>query len=461
MTKSTKRYIRYGTDLDVVHKFIEDARMEVTGAHSILNVYAIAGFGKSDFLTKVKEEYRRKLPTTLVRVTDFSGGEQEGGYRLDRMLRRMITDLQNGLPAWAQLDLGVTELAALADQLDTATHYAVENDKFALVLVDDYDRLPPGTRVLFDEVVLSRLVKKPRQAVVILTSERELTFTDRLDLKVCLKTYPLSRFTEDDIKTTTPQYAELAEEIFKWTGGLSELVEFLIQELGKRSIGTLEEYHAHEEELLKGAYREHANRIALGDLPEPARQSMPVLSLLRRFDVSTLRSILPQIISDFKPYTTRQYLELIDQLGSRVQWRDEGGYALDDALRIVFSNYERAYDPVTYKKVHRVAERMYEEWLQEKQRYRDYYVREMLYHRLAQETLSPEADFPGLVQLVSGILLEYIRGERTPGPCDSGDIDELRTFKESLEQDGDLNKFISSEVWEAIKAKEASMASSQ
>ena len=459
MTKPAKKHVRYERDLDFVRRLVKDVEAGIGDVHPILNIHAIAGFGKSDFLAKVKEDFQRKLPTTLVRVTDFSGEEQEGGYRLDRMLRRMIADLQNGLPAWAQLDLEVTELASRTDQLEMAVHYAVENDKIALILVDDYDRLPPGTRILFNEAVLSRLVKKSERAVVILTSEQELSFTDRLDLKVHHKTRPLSRFTEDDIKTTTPQYAELAEEILKWTGGLSELVKFLIQELGKHSIGTLEDYHAHEKELLKGAYREHVDEVAFSNLPEPARQAMPILSLLRRFDVSTLRSILPQIIPDFESYTTRQYLELIDQLGSRVQWRDEGGYALDDALRTILSNYERVYEQPTYRKVHRVAELMYEEWLQD--RYRDYYLREMLYHRLAQETLSPEADFPGLVQLVSGILLEYIRGERTPGPCDSGDIDELRTFKESLEQDGDLNKFTSSEVWEAIRAKEASIASSQ
>jgi len=408
MTKPAKKHVCYERDLDFVRCLVKDVEAGIGDVHPILNVHAIAGFGKSTFLGKVEEKFGRKQPTTLVHVADFKGEEQEGGYGLDRMLRRMVADLQNGLPGWAQSDLEATEFVGLVDQLETMARYAVENGKTALVLVDDYDQLPPGTRVLFDEAVLSRLVKKSERAVVILTSEQELSFTDRLDLKVHLKTRRLSRFTEDDIKTATPQYAELAEEILKWSGGLSGLVKFLIQELGKYSIGTLEDYHAHEKELLKGAYREHVDEVAFSHLPESARQAMPILSLLRRFDVSTLRSILPQIIPDFESYTTRQYLELIDQLGSRVQWRDEGGYALDDALRTILSNYEQAYKQPTYRKVHRVAELMYEEWLQEKQRYRDYYVREMLYHKLAQETLSPETDFPGLVQLASGILLEYI-----------------------------------------------------
>ncbi|RLI83606.1 MAG: hypothetical protein DRP01_08955, partial [Archaeoglobales archaeon] len=300
MTKPAKKYTRYERDLGLIHSLIRDAEAGIGEVHPILNVYAIAGFGKSKFLMMVKEEFERKQPTTLVRVTDFDfeGEEQEGGYRLDRMLRRMIADLQDGLPGWARSDLEITKLVDLADQLEMMAHYAVENDKTALVLIDDYDRLPPGSRVLFDEAVLSRLVKGPERAVVVLTSEQELTFTDRLDLKVHLKTHPLSRFTEDDIKTTTPQYAELAEEILKWTGGLSGLVKFLIQELGKHSIGSLEDYYAHEEELLKGAYRKHVDEVVFSNLPEPARQAMPILSLLRRFDVSTLRNILPQIIPD-------------------------------------------------------------------------------------------------------------------------------------------------------------------
>ena len=455
MTESARKHARYERDLDFVQCLVEDVEKGIGDVHPILNIYAIAGFGKSTFLGKVEEKFRRKQPTTLVHVADFKG-EHEGGYELDSMLRRMVADLQNGLPRWAQLDLEATELTGLVDQLKTMTRYAVENGKTALVLVDDYDQLPPGTRVLFDEAVLSRLVKKSERAVVILTSEQELPFTDRLDLKVHLKTRPLSKFTEDDIKITTPQYTDLAEEILKWTGGVSELVKFLIRELGRHSIGTLEDYYAHKKELLKGAYREHVDAVVFNGLPEPARQAMPILSLLRRFDVSTLRSILPQIIPDFESYTTRQYLELIDQLGSRVQWRDEGGYALDDALRTILSNYIQAYDQPTYRKVHRVAERVYKGWLQG--RYRNYYLREMLYHKVAQETLSPEIDFPSIVQLVSVVLLEYIRGECKPGPCDNGDIDELRTFKESLEQDKDLNKFISSEVWEAIRAKETSVA---
>ncbi|MBC8275499.1 MAG: hypothetical protein H8E40_11110 [Chloroflexi bacterium] len=445
----------YEADLNYVHRFIGDAMTSGIGIHSILNIYAITGSGKSAFLHKVREDFQRKLPTTLVRVTDFYRGKQKDGYTLDNILRCVITDLQNGLPAWARLDPDVTKLAVLVDQLDLATHYAAENDKVALILVDDYDRLPSGTKMLFDEAVLCRLAKEPRQAIVVLTSEQELAFTDHLDLKIRLETRPLSRLTQEDIETIAPKYTTLAGEILEWTGGLSELVESLIRELNGRGIGTVEEYRAQKRELITGAYREHVNQVVFGDLPEAARQAMAILSLLRRFDVSTLRGVLPETIPSFKSYTTRQYLELIDQLGSRVKWRDQGGYVLDDNLRTILANYEQTYEPSTCKEVHRVTGRMYEEWLQE--RYHSYYLQEMLYHRIALGIFLPEDDSSSLVQQANDVLLKYVEGKRTPGPCE--DIDELHILNESLERDEDLKEFISLEVREAIKAREASLAS--
>jgi hypothetical protein len=287
--------------------------------------------------------------------------------------------------------------------------------------------------------------------VAVLASEQELAFTDRLDLKVRLETRPLSRLTQEAIGTIAPRYTTLAGEILEWTGGLSELVESLVGELNRRGIETLEEYCVHKRELLTGPYREHVNQIVFDGLPEAIRQAIVILSLLRRFDVSTLRGVLPEIAQSFRPYTIRQYLELIDQLGSRVRWRDPGGYVLRDSLRTILANYEQTYEPSTCEEVHRVAGRLYEEWLQE--RYRSYYLQEMLYHRIALGVFSPEDDSSNLVQQANDVVLEYVEGKRTPGPCE--DIDELRKLKESLERDEDLKELISSEVREAIKVSSA------
>lgn len=167
--------------------------------------------------------------------------------------------------------------------------------------------------------------------------------------------------------------------------------------------------------------------------------------LLRRFDVSILASILPKIEPEpFESFKQKHYLDLIRELGSRIYWREQGGYALDDMLKTMLSSYVRTFEPDRYEAVNLITAETYKTWLQEE--YRPHYLLEMLYHKLKLEKMR-EAKEARISQILSDNLLDYIEGRQETGPSQVNELDFLRNM---LVQDEDLRPFITQKVFDII-----------
>jgi hypothetical protein len=212
-------------------------------------------------------------------------------------------------------------------------------------------------------------------------------------------------------------------------------------------IATAIDFQAHAQELTRKYYRTYVEERFLADLAPDIRETVLPLALLRRFDVKVLRKILPDLLAElYQGYGTADYLDLIDRLRPWVEWRQQGGYALNPAFRLMLEGYVLTIRPDLYKRVNRAAEVTYRGWL--KSEYREHYLIELLYHVLAlyraekayglfavQDELSQDK--------VGNELLEYLTGN---SDRHLQDVDLVVALRNSLEQDPDLKNYISEDV---------------
>ena len=431
-----------------VRKFIEDIKNDLAGAPLILNLFGPKGFGKTVFLEQIWDEYERVLPASLVHVGDFCGRD-DGTSALGGLLVHIINQLGERLPRRvAPLPSDYknwTNEKQLAELLLGLISGARDFEKVTLFLIDDYDWIPEKQRRWFQENVLSPALQAGKVAVI-MTSETELRFVENLELRMRLECRELKSLDPEAISRVLPEYKEIAGEIHRITGGLPVLTEEFIERLKASQIATPADFQTHAQELTGKYYRTYVEERFLASLAPDIRETMLILALLRRFDIKVLRKILPDLLPEpYKGYGTADYLDLIDHLRPWVEWRRQGGYALNPALRLMLQGYVLTIKPDLYKRVNRAAEVMYRGWLESE--YREHYLIELLYHVLALYGaekgggLFPVYDAMGQAK-VGDELQKYVTGD-SGRRLQEADLDSLRN---SLDQDPDLKNHIPEEV---------------
>jgi hypothetical protein len=432
-------------DLQRVRHFVE-----VQEYICLLNIFSSRGFGKTTFLDMVRDSYRSKFPLSLVCVCDYFPEDKEGSFRLDDFLIQILSDLESfGSDQEKQTLNTNVELKSVYDfaaRIIEWINIFSRNDRTTLIIIDDYDRLPYGSRVIFEDILLSKAIDQPRKTKVILSSGRELNFTDRLDLRVRLTTHALSALDEKDIARTISTKSNLAPTILKWSGGIPDLAEFLINRAKKKNVERHEVSSIRETELIDQDYRSHISKVMFPDVELLTEEVVDVLALLRRFDVAVLSTVLPKIEPKrFSSFKQKDYFDLIRELGDRVYWRDQGGYALNNVLQVMLSSYIRGFDPLLYEKVNKITAKTYEEWLKEE--FRIHYLTEMLYHEIQIRKLREE-DNDSIIDFVSTKILGFIEGREQTSPEQLDGLDEI---KHILVEDSKVRPYIKQEVFKVLE----------
>ena len=329
---------------------------------------------------------------------------------------------------------------------------AKDFEKVTLLLVDDYDFIPEEQRRWLQEHLLSPTSRQGKVAIV-LTSEIELGFTENFELRMRLECRALTSLDPEAISRALPEYKGIAGEIHRITGGLPLLTEQFVEQLEALHVKNLPDLQAHAQELIGKYYRAYVEDKILADIAPDIRETFLILSLLRRFDIKVLREILPELLPEtYQSYSTVDYLDLIDRLRPWVEWRRQGGYALNPALRLILEGYVWAIRPELYKKVNRAAEIMYRGWLKEQSKeYREHYPIELLYHVLALHRAEKgNGLFPVLDEMsqakVGNELLKWL----SEGSGQSLKGEELDELLQSLDMDQNLRNYITEEVKRAI-----------
>jgi len=438
-------------ELERVTEFIKDIRAGAATCF-FLNFFAPGGFAKTVLLEQIWNSYERILPASFIRAKDFFRGNET--FALRDLLIHIIHELDFRLPKRiANLPSGYessTDKVWLSELVVKLILSAKDFEKVTLLLFDDYDAMPDETRNWFETRILSPLVRI-RNTAVILTSEGELRFAG-IDLRMRLENCELSSLSTEAISRALPRYEEIADEIYSITGGLPILTEDLVQQLDAAHVATAAEFRSREEELSREYYRTHINEKVFQGIDKDMRETILALGLLRRFDVKVLSRVLPRVYPKYyEGYGTAEYLDLIERLGSWVQWRMQGGYALNPAYRIVLPRYLLTDNPKLHEQVNRVAMVSYREFL--KKEYREYYLIELLYHLLILLRFERGAGLPFTQDTVDQAklgdeLLKYLSNSETAAQLQEVDLVSLRN---SLLQDPDLKGYISGDILLAIQ----------
>ncbi len=437
----SKSYLVSHQELErLVAHFVADIR-QGKARWLFLNYFAPAGFGKTALLEQLWEQYERILPTSFVSVTAFWREDQ--AFALRDLLMQVICDLDRHLPR------RITSLpdskqfpdkTKLAELIIDLVEDAGDSGEVTLLLFDDYDAMPAEDSHWLESRILSEL-GKTRAVGVILTSQLELRFLTSFDLRRELKSYELPALSTEAISRSLPQYAEVAAEIRRITGGVPASVEELIRQLEASHIKTGADFRSRKQELIRKYYQTYVRETILQTIPVGMRETILALALLRRFDVMVLRGILPKVLPGYyRGYGAVDYLGLIERVGSQVQWRAQGGYALNQALRLLLQGYVLAEEQEFYKQVNRAAVVLYGELL--KREYREYYLVELLYHKLALLKFERDSDLSSIQTKMGQELFQCLNGDEAVLVRET-DLDSLRY---SLAKDPDLKDYITKDV---------------
>jgi hypothetical protein len=131
----------------------------------------------------------------------------------------------------------------------------------------------------------------------------------------------------EPISSALPEeYESIAEDIYGITGGVPELTEEFLKRMEAAHVFNAADFRASKEKLIKKYYRAYIRKKVLKDLAPTMRETVLALAILQQFDVGILKGILPEVLPRYyQNYGTAEYLNLIENMGSWVQWRVQGG----------------------------------------------------------------------------------------------------------------------------------------
>ena len=393
---------------DDIYGIIKEAINAMQNENSAisLNFFAIAGFGKSEFLRLLSERLRAQYLVTLTRAEEFDD--------FNRELIKIIKQIRNKLASPSISDfltdnvLEQLNRPTLKEQLIKLIKNA-ENQTAIIFLFDDYDRLPQHARDLFEDDLFGELLKT-KKTLFILTSVREINFASRLFLRMRLKTHQLPACSQETIANAFPELKDSASAIHAITGGMPEPTAKLIDYIEQSEQKTV------SQELIARYYQHYVKTDSLQQIQPEDRQKIALaLSCLRRLGVSLLKAVLPNVCSEHyaSDTKTREYLQLIEDflIKGILYWRDTtaGGYALQDSLRTLFNGYALIEAPELYRQIHQCAFEFYKKKLETE--YREQDLIEFLYHAINANLWKEQRQvFPESIK-VSQLFFDELKGE--------------------------------------------------
>lgn len=436
----------YDQELEVVRKFVSSVN-DKTARYFFLNLFSPPGYGKTTLLMRIlsMDEYRNIIPTSFVATQQFDKTEKKGEF-LREFLFKIIKDISTLLPITiAALPDDYEQFSdeeKIAEILCALATRARAFKKPPLLLIDDYDIMPEETRYWLESKVFSGFARAG--VAVILTSEHEVRFGETLDLLMRIECRRLMSMRAAYIAEVLPEYKGLEDVIYRVTGGVPGLVVKFMEQLESSLVQSHSDFCAYEYDFTRKYYRDIFEANVLAGWDQEIRQTLLALSLLRRFDVKVLGGILPEVkalANLYEGYGDRRYLDRIDDLRSWREWQMQGGYALDEAFRVMLQEYVRVEQPDLYQEINEKAAQLYRGWL--RQEYRESYFVELLYHRLCSfrfkenHGLCTTVD-QGFRDKIAKELLSDFNGEIV-GRISKSDSDRLDKI---LERDPDLKFYV-------------------
>ncbi|MBN1286797.1 MAG: ATP-binding protein [Anaerolineae bacterium] len=428
---------------------------------SVITLFGMQGIGKSWILRHLFQKYKRELsrpgeredvPTSkgiLAAYADFenlleAGAEPARIALIDALQQQLYEDLSGEQPyepgfqavtkAVKSAQAGYPDLPALHESFVRLVE-ALAGRYVPILFLDSLERLfdAPKLARWFEQEFLEPLVRTEK-VIFVLAGRKKVRFRSFV-VRQHLQSKHLLPF---DLEDTLEQLARIrggdAERtkpanIYAYSFGHPYATWKLASQPDRAAvIQTLEEI---ESALLEDAE------------PAEVRERIRLVSILRKFDVNTLRSLLarlenPEIEDKKDPY----FLEIIENMvrSNLVFWsQSENAYVIDKPARKMMSLLLLLTDAATYRARCAVAFDIHNRWIQEHPIVVDFVV-EAIYHQVA-GSLTQDGQAPASVwDDIAPWLTEIFEN-------DSWKSSHAHELHEHLKQDEEIQTLLPGEVW--------------
>jgi hypothetical protein len=468
------RFVDRTEELQFIERMVDRVRLEGSVFPSLVNFFGLRGIGKTILFDQLRERLTgADVPCALVDLAEDKYYLPEQG--LSEVLRDLVADVT------ASVDLVPREFhqelrrfnSVLEETRDEEGQYKDDDescfyraeqsnrviDAFmgyvdsllrdgpVVFLFDSADRAS-GEIVGWDEderpvtffdqlesTILSRLLCTNR-VVAAVASQSRMRWK-RFEVRRRLQEYQLGTFSVDDIREQMPQYEHLAGKIIRLTFGYpmgnAALAEEL-QAIERQKRRPVDEpiFDEYRTQLLDELVGNLIDEVVMKDVLAKLKRAFRVLAVFRRFEIATLRDILPQFLPEFGELRSADYLSLIGRMvgTTLVEWDPtRRGYTLNAVLRRIMSLHVLLCNKDRYLEINEAATKLYDELIESAEENRGCFILEKLYHLANTLASRPE---PEILKTLQAELAGYLEKFYL------GNVDGANTLLEQLWRDDEL-----------------------
>lgn len=408
------------TEIEAITDIIEAFRDTAPPKQSMLLFHGVAGMGKSWLMQHCQQEHhfeppdaRQKRRGVVAVYWDFEGESSAD------VLTDFCTAIQNQIEATlreheqpsvvsveAEPQPGRAALRTKASAAHPAAAFFVRTiqtlaKQFTPVLfldsVGELESRSPETFAHFEEQIIHPLIRRD-EALVILSSQREMRGWSQFDIRRRIKLMPLGAF---DAETTAEQVPG-GDLIYPYSSGYPAATRHIYTHLQQtedweesRESGELRLKHIRKigtalQEIQAWLLEGFAPLLAMQTVKSEAelnqlRRRFPMLATLRYFHIRMLRLFLAASEQDDGLYqlSDAYFQQLIKQLMATqlVRWSPEQhNHQIEPTIRQVINECTFLQDENEFRTRHRHALKIYDEWLERLPENSGRIMIQMLYH---------------------------------------------------------------------------------
>lgn len=452
----------------------DSASLRESGEHRIIEMFGLAGVGKSRMLDEVKTACRdeRKLPFVVLDFLPHAFGELEAPLehvllaicsQLDHYFDGMASARSHLLPLARQTPRGSNggrgsesrfasdvdeKMAAVRSEL--AAVFKKEQKPF-ITLLDSTEYCPA---MLFDRIgrdLFGRMVEEyPEFDLVIFTAGRSARVLDSswpVFLKKATDTIwldPLDlAFTEEHIQHLPPEgrYQKATREIYAVSNGHPYSTETLVDWLNRNNID-VSQVGGRKQDLARQLHDQVIMRYVLGKAEAWVLDFITTASVLRRFDAAMLRALL----GDQHPinWYIQRLIDLQQPSLHLVEFGDaEPGYYVEPTLAKLLRAAQAILQPDNTIALNRKAQGLWENKLKERVSAR--FALEAVYHAVQIAAVGGADVRVTAKDTLNQLLAAYFR------PVEHAQ--ELSELQDFIARDRELEAFVGTECMTDLKSQ--------
>lgn len=368
----------------------------------VINFYGIPGIGKTRLLQEIQHR-AQKIVASLTDLAAFRDGHRAGPEILADQMRQIEQQVGPSEIGFQKALQAFRAHPVPQDPYDEAAWYEFRQkarqvaDAFALFVYRYAKQPQQPVMLLFDNSeaavgetfdwleyeVFSPLVQTDR--ILLVVAGRSPVRWKRFEVRRRVLLRKLNPPENGRLfEKPGASWAPIAPKIIQITFNYPPANEAVVAELERVPITDQETFDRRRPALIQRLMAGVVEEKLLAGVDQDIRQVWRIAALLRQFDVTTLRRVLPEFEPEFAGRGGNYYLPMFNRMvdTALVEWSAERkAYVLDHTLRQFLALDLETRDPDLARRVHEYAANLYRRWLEDAPESRSARLVEWLYHQ--------------------------------------------------------------------------------